>query len=91
MRLNPRNGARLTNIIDVKAHSISVFQEDKQLKNVTEMFIPLTSISIAEPIEVQIDELGYNTIHMCQFIRIIYDEKEPGFESILNYLNKHFF
>ena len=28
MHLNPRNGASLTNIIDVTAHRISLFQEN---------------------------------------------------------------
>ena len=31
--LNPRNGASLTNIIGVTAHSISLFQENEQPKN----------------------------------------------------------
>ena len=30
--LNPRNGASLTNTIDVTAHSISLFQENEQIK-----------------------------------------------------------
>ena len=42
--LNPRNGASLTNIIDVPAHSISLFQENEQPKNTTEKLIPQTSI-----------------------------------------------
>ena len=54
--LNTRNGASLTNIIDVTAHSISLFQEHEQPRNINEMFIPQTSISIAESIDVQIDE-----------------------------------
>ena len=89
--LNPRNGASLTNTIDVTAHSISLLQENGQPKNTTEIFIPRTSISIAEPIDVQIDELGYNTIHMYQFTIIINDEKVPGLESILNYMKESFF
>ena len=32
--LNPRNGASLTNIIDVTAHSTSVFQENDQPKDI---------------------------------------------------------
>ena len=28
--LNPRTGTRLTNIVDVTAHSISLFQENEQ-------------------------------------------------------------
>ena len=38
--LNPRNGTSSTNIIDVTAHSISLFQENKQPKNITEVCIP---------------------------------------------------
>ena len=49
--LNPRNGASLTNIIDVTAHSTSLFQENEQPKDINEIFIPQTSISIAEPIK----------------------------------------
>ena len=70
--LNPRNGASLTNIIDVTAHSISLFQENEQPKNINGIFIPKTDTSIAEPIDVQIDELGNNTIQMYQLIGITY-------------------
>ena len=89
--LNPRNGASLTNIIDVTAHSISLFQENEQPKNINDMFIPKTDISIAEPIEVQIDELGNNTIQMYQLIGIINDEQVGGLESLLNYMNENLF
>ena len=80
----------LTNIIDATAHSISLFQENEQPENTTEIFIPQTSISIAEPIGVQIDELGNNTIQMYQLICTINNEKEGGLESLLNYMNKNF-
>ena len=72
--LNPRNGTSLTNIIDVTAHSISLFQGNEQPKNTNDMFIHKTDISIAEPIEVQINELGNNTIQMHQFISLMIDE-----------------
>ena len=72
--LNPRNGTSLTNIIDVTAHSISLFQGNEQPKNTNDMFIHKTDISIAEPIEVQINELGNNTIQMHQFISLMNDE-----------------
>ena len=52
----PRHGASLI-IIDVAAHSVSLFQENGQPKNINGIFIPQTSISIAGPIDVQIDEL----------------------------------
>ena len=88
--LNPRNGASLTNIIDVTAHSISLFQENEQPKNINDMLIPKTDISIAEPIVVQIDELGNGTIQMYQLIGVINDEEVGGLESLLNYMNKLF-
>ena len=86
--LNPRNGASLTNIIDVTAHSISSFQENEQPKNINGMFIPRTDITIAGPIEDQIDELGNGTIQMYQLIGIINVEKAGGLESLLNYMNE---
>ena len=52
---------------------------------------PLTSISIAEAIDVQIGQLGNNIIQMYQLTCIIYDEKVPGLEGILNYMNGSFF
>ena len=86
--LNPRNGACLNNIIDVTAHSVSQFQKNEQPKNINDTFVPKADISIAEPIEVQIDELGNNTIQMYQLIGIINDEKAGGLESFLNYMNE---
>ena len=73
--LNPRNGASLTNVIDVTAHSICLFQENEQPRNVSEIFIPQTSTSIAEPIGAQINELDNNVITMYQLIGIINDAK----------------
>ena len=55
------------------------------------MFIPKTDISIAEPIDVQIDEKGNNITQMYQLIGIINDEKVPGLENILNYMNENSF
>ena len=89
--LKPRNGTSLTDITDVTAHSISLFQENEQPKHINDMFIPKTDISIAEPVEVQIDELGNNTIQMYQLLGIINDEKAGGLESLVNYMNEHMF
>ena len=89
--LNPRNGASLPNTIDVTAHSISLLQENEQPKNINDILIANTDTSIAEPIEVQINELGNNTIQMYQLISIINDEKAGGLESLLNYMNESFF
>ena len=85
--VNPRNGSSLTNIIDVAAHSISLFQENEQPKHTNDTLITQTNISIAEPIDVRINELGNNIIQMYQFIGIINDETVPGLESILNHMN----
>ena len=56
--VNPRNGASLTNIIDVTAHSTSLFQENEQHNDINGMLISTNDISIAEPIDVPIDKLG---------------------------------
>ena len=76
--------------MDVTAHSISLFQENEQPKHINRLFIPQTSISIPEPIDVQIDELGNNITTMYQLIGIINDERIPGLESMLNYMNGNF-
>ena len=89
--LNPGNGTNLNNIIDVTTHIISLFQENEQPKNINVMFILKTDISMAEPIEVQMDELGDNTFQMYQLIGIINDEKAGGLESLLNCMSEHFF
>ena len=54
-----------------------------------EIFIPQTSISIAEQIDVQIDDLGNNIIQMYQVIGIINDGKAPVSESLLDYINEN--
>ena len=89
--LNPRSGTSLTNTIDVTAHSISSFQENERPKDTNCICIPQTNISIAEPIDVQIDALGDNIIHLYQAIGSINDEKAPGLESILSYMNENSF
>ena len=87
--LNPENGTSLTKTVDVTAHSISLFQENEQPKNVNDTLAPKTDISIAEPIEVQIGELGNNTIQMYQPIGITDDENVGGLEPLLNYMNEN--
>ena len=37
--LNPRNGASLINIIDITAHSISIFQEHEHTTNINVKFV----------------------------------------------------
>ena len=66
--MNPRNGASLTNSIDVTAHSISLFQGNEQPQDIHGICIPQTSSSIAEPIDVQIDQLGNHITAMYHFI-----------------------
>ena len=89
--LNPRNGTSLTNMFDVTAHSIILFQDNEQAKHINDICMPKTDISIAEPIEVQVDELGNNTIHMYQLKSNINDEQVGGLESLLNYMNENLF
>ena len=89
--LNSRNGVSLTNVIDVTAHTISLFQENEQLKTINDMFFSKTDNSIAEPIEVQIHELGNDAFQMYQLIGIINDEKVGGLESLLNCMDENFF
>ena len=88
--LRPRNHTFLNNTIGVHAHSISLFQEEK-LINIFELLMNQNSISIAEPVEIQIDELGNNGFTMYGFVGDINDNKVPGLESILNYINDSFF
>ena len=42
--LNPRNGTSLTNIIDVTAHSKSLFQENGQPKDINDIYLKLTLV-----------------------------------------------
>ena len=82
--LSPQNGPRLTGVINVTAHSISLFQENAPPKNIEDTFIPQSDISIALPYDVVIDELGKNVITMYQFIDDINGTKAGGLESLLN-------
>ena len=89
--LNPHNATSLTGIIAATAHFISLFQENEPPKNITDIFTPKNDISIAEPYDVIIDELGNNVITMYQFIGDISDDKIGGLESLLYYMNENFF
>ena len=74
--LNVNNsGPSLTGVVDVTAHSISLFQENAPPKNIEGIFIPKSYISIALPYDVIIDELVNNVITMYQFIGGINDKK----------------
>ena len=85
------NGPSLTGVIDATAHSISLYQENAPPKNVEDMFIHESDISIALPYDVIIDELGNNVVSMYQFIGDINDTKVGGLESLLNCMNGNFF
>ena len=87
--LNPRNGASITNTIGVTASGIHPFQENEQPNDFNDIFVPQTSFSIAEPIEFQMGELGYNIAEMYHLTGIIRGEKVLGFESIFNYANEN--
>ena len=89
--LNPHNGTSLTGVIDLTAHSISLFQENEEPQNIKDTFMNKHTVSIAEPYDVQIDENGDNFITMYQFIGGINDTKVAGLESLLNYMNENFF
>ena len=93
--LNPHNGTRLTGVIDLTAHSISLFTLNNEQKEeptyITDIFIPTANISIAEPYDVQIDELGDNIIQMYQFTGTINDTRVAGLESLLKYINENSF
>ena len=87
--LNPKNGPSLTGVIDVTAHSVSLFQENEPPKNIIDIFIPKSDISVAY--DVQVDELGNNIVTMYQFIGYINDTKVGGLEPLLNYMTENFF
>ena len=89
--LNHHNGTSLTGVINVTAHSVSLFEENEEPKNIKNIFIPSSNISISEPYEVQIDELGNNFITMYQFLGDINDEKVAGLESLLNYIHENYY
>ena len=90
--LNPHsNGPSLTGIIDVTAHSTSVFQEDELPKHINGIFIPSSGISTAVPYDVQIGELCNNAITMYQFIGDIKDTKVGCLESLLSYENENIY
>ena len=50
-----------------------------------------TNISVAEPVEIQIDDLGNNVITMCEFVGDINDNKALGLDIILNCINDALF
>ena len=86
------NATSLTGTIDLTAHSISISQENEPPKNIIDIiFIPRSDTSIAEPYDVQFDELGNNVITMYQFIGDINDTKVGGLEPLLNHMDENLF
>ena len=90
--IDPHNAVNLTGVIDLTAHSISLYDEtvSKEPQNIKDIFIPKNDIRVAEPYDIQIDEFGDNVFTMCQFIGPINDEQVGGLESLLNYMNENF-
>ena len=90
--LNPHNnGPSLTSVIDVTTHSKSLFQENAPPKNIDDISMHKSDISIALPYDVIIDGLGNNVITMYQLIGDINDTKVAGLGSLLNYMSENFF
>ena len=84
------HGTSLTGIVDITANSISLFHDNGQPKNIEDIFIHKSDISVAEPYDVPIDENG-NVIQVYQFLGDINDTKVAGLESMLNYINDNSF
>ena len=89
--LNNNNGPSLTGIIDITANIINLLQEDEHPKYIHDIFINQSVIRVAEPYDASIDETRNNVITMYQFIGDTNDTKVAGLESLLNYMNEHFF
>ena len=88
--LAPNNRTSLTGEIDFIAHNIYLTQEDGTVKNILDMVFPYGDIAVAELADAQLNDLG-PVIQMYQFIGDINDERVPGLESILNYINENLF
>ena len=66
------NGTSLVGIVDITAHSISIFQENEneEPENIVGIFIPKSDISIAEPYDVIIGEIGI-MLFLCTSLLVI--------------------
>ena len=73
--LNHYNSVSLTGVIDLTAHSISLYDENDEPQDITGTFINKNNIGIAEPVDVHIDEAGNNVITMYEVIGDISDER----------------
>ena len=68
-----------------------MFQETEQPRNTNGILIPQTTMSIAEPTDIQINALVNNTTTIYLFAGLIKDEKMLGSASILDYMNENLF
>ena len=59
-------------------HIICLFDDNEEAKNIKDIFIHKSDISVAEPYDVISDETGYNVTTMYQFIGPVNDEKVGG-------------
>ena len=73
--LNPHNGTSLTGVVDLTAHSISLFQENESPQNTKDTFMNKNNISIAGPYDVQIDELGIILFRCISLFEILMTQK----------------
>ena len=64
-------------------------QEDGTVKDILDISYPYGDVAVAELVDVQLNDLG-PVIQMYQLIVYINDERVPGLESILNYINENF-
>ena len=89
--LNPHIGTSLTGVIDLTAHSISLFQENESPQNIKDTFVNKNNISTPEPYDVQTGKLGDNITQMYNFIGDINDTKVAALEPLLIYMSENFF
>ena len=73
--LNPHNGTSLTGVVDLTAHSISLFQENESPQNTKDTFMNKNNTSIAGPYDVQIDELGIILFRCISLFEILMTQK----------------
>ena len=69
------NGPPLTGVVDIAAHSRSLFQQNEEPQNIQNIFIPKSDISGAEPYDVQIDELGNNVLPCINSLEMLMIQK----------------
>ena len=67
-----------------------MIQEDGTVKNILDILFPYGDIAVAELVDVQLSDLGPVT-QMYHFTGYINDERAPGLEPILNYINENLF